>query len=244
MRRLIQERTLHSILNRNQRKWELISSYVKKLPEEPMLLITEIFKGGDLFLAERLMQEGEDILLEAQSYWMSLLLPVLSKTFETPEISIQYDESIPLAPILFVENERVIALCCPYRRVFQSVGIPGFEELVQERANLYFQLEEKEKEFEQNCLIEENPVLLGENDQWLFTKVTLNPKKYKKMAHEKGIVLQQELQSIKQQIDSVDLKIEMAKNNYLETSHYLDRIKTRVAKWGGFQFIEPEEEGE
>ena len=244
MRCLIQESKLHAILDRQQRKWERLSIYLKHLPKEPMVLITEIFKGGDLFLAERLNQEGEHVLLDAQSYWMSHLLPALSEYFGTEEITIGYDETVPLAPLMFFRSEQVIAICSPYWRTFEEVGVPGQQEMLDERNRILLLIEEKEAEILKWAEYEENPVLMGEDDTWLFAKATINPKKYKKLARQTAIEVQQDVQNLRQQVTSIELKLQVGNDNYLETSYYLDRIKKRVEKWGDFQFFAPTIEGE
>lgn len=222
----------------------MIKGHVKHLPKEPMVLITEIFKGGDLFFAERLKQEGEQVLLEAQSYWMSLLLPSLSSYFGIEEITISYDEEVPLSPVFFSYNESIIASFSPYWRTFEEYGIPQEAELLEQRRSLVKQLEEKEKEVEYWVTCEENPALMGEDDTWLFAKASLNPKKYKKKAREMAIQKQNECQQLHQMINSVDFKVEKAGTEYLQTSYYLDRIKSRVARWDDFVFYEPVKEEE
>ena len=241
---MIEEAKLHGILDRQERKWELIKGYVKHLPNEPMVLITEIFKGGDLFLAERLKQEGDQVLLDAQSYWMGHLLPALSGYFGVEEVTIAYDETVPLSPIFFFYKEAVIASFSPYWRTFEEYGVPGEGELLAQRKNLEKQLKEKEDEVEYWITCEENPAILGEDDTWTFAKASLNPKKYKKLARDTAIQKQNECQQIQQMINSVDFQLEKAESDYLQTSYYLDRIKTRVARWDDIVFYAPEKEEE
>lgn len=236
---MMQESKLHAVLDRQQQRWEQLSDDMKRLPEDPMLLITRIFQGGDLFLAERLMAEGEHVLLEAQSYWMSLLLPVLTDYFGTTEITIGFDENVILGPIIFYRKEEAIAFCSPYRRAFQEVGVPGQQEFANERNEIYQLIEEKEAEIEKWNSYEENPVLMGEDDTWLFAKTSFNPKKYKKLARKNAIDIQQDIQNLRQRVSSIELQWQIAKDDYLETSYYLERIKKRVEKWGGFQFYAP-----
>ena len=209
-----------------------------------MLVITDIFHGGDLFFAERLKQEGEHVLLDTQRYWMSHLLPALTEYFGLEDVSIHYDEHIPLSPIWFSVKEQNIAVFSPYWRTFEEAGVPGEAELYEERNQLLQLIEFKEGELEKWATIEENPTLLGEDDNWMFAKAAFNPKKYKQMAKTSAIQVQQEIQSLQHQVGSIDLKIEIANANYLETSYYLDRIKARIERWGDFSFFAPEKEGE
>lgn len=241
---MIEESKLYGILERQERKWELITGYVKHLPKEPLLLITEIFRGGDLFLAERLKQEGDQVLLDAQSFWMAHLLPALSDYFGVEEVTIGYDETVPLSPILFVYKEVVIASFSPYWRTFEEYGVPGEADLLEQKRILVQQLKEKENEVEYWITCEENPALLGEDDTWMFAKASLNPKKYKKMSRDTAIQKQNECQQIQQQIRSVDFQLERAEAEYLQTSYYLDRIKSRVARWDDIAFYVPEKEKE
>lgn len=241
---MIEETKLNNILDRQERKWELIKGYVKHLPKEPLVLITEIFKGGDLFLAERLKQEGDQVLLDAQSYWMGHLLPALSGYFGIEEVTIAYDEEVALSPIFFIYKENVIASLSPYWRTFEEYGIPGEAELLSQRKSLIKQLEEKEQEVEYWITCEENPALLGEESTWTFAKASLNPKKYKKIAHDTAIQKQNECLQIQQAINSIDFQMEKAESEHLQTSYYLDRIKSRVARWDDFVFYEPEKEEE
>lgn len=240
----MQDMKLTSILEKQKKKLAMITDRMENLPANPMALISDVFAGGDLFLAERLKQEGEHVLLESQAYWMSHLLPVLSEYFGMEEVTIQYDQSIPLAPLWFIVNEQPVALCSIYWRTFQELGIPGEAELYEERKQVIQAMEEKEAELERWAQVEENPALLGEDDTWAFAKASFNPKKYKKLAKEEAMKVYQEIQALNHRLISIDLKIERINSDFLETSYLLDRIKTRVAKWGDFTFYEPEKEGE
>lgn len=241
---MIDETIFHGFLSRQERKWQMITGYVKHIPKEPLIVITKIFKGGDLFLAERLKQEGEHVLLDAQAYWMGHLLPALTEYFGIEEVTIAYDETIPLSPIFFLYKENVVARLSPYWRTFEEFGVPGHQALAEERKNLMAQLAEKEQELAHWMACEENPALLGEDDTWLFAKASLNPKKYKKLARDTAIQKQNECLQIQQAINSVDFKQERAEQEHLQTAYYVERIKSRVERWGDFAFYTPTMEEE
>lgn len=241
---LIEEIKLHGILDKQTRNWEWMCHHIKNIPTNPMVIITDVFKGGDLFVAERLLHEGEHVLLEAQEYWMSHLLPVLSEYFGLPDVSIQYDKDVALSPIYFIYNEKVIGTCSPYLRTFHESGVPGKSELVVERNALTYEIDELEKEMNQWTEYANNPTLMGEDNTWLFAKASLNPKKYKKLANEQVEEKRGEIEQLLQRVQLIDIQIEQAEKEFLESSYYLERIQSRVAKWGDFTFYAPELEGE
>lgn len=184
------------------------------------------------------------MLLEAQEYWMAHLIPALSEYFGIEEVSIQYNNEIALSPIYFVLNEQVIGICSPYLRTFEETGVPGKAELIHEKKQMETIIEESEGELEIWRQYHQNPTLMGEDDTWLFAKVAINPKKYKKLAMETIEKIEENLEEHYRSLREIEIQIERAEREYLETSYYLERIQNRVAKWGDFTFYTPEIEGE
>lgn len=184
------------------------------------------------------------MLLEAQEYWMAHLIPALSEYFGIEEVSIQYNNEVALSPIYFVLNEQVIGICSPYLRTFEETGVPGKAELIHEKKQMETIIEESEGELEIWRQYHQNPTLMGEDDTWLFAKVAINPKKYKKLAMETIEKIEENLEEHYRSLREIEIQIERAEREYLETSYYLERIQNRVAKWGDFTFYTPEIEGE
>lgn len=241
---MLDQREMKVLLNNQQAKWERISRAMERVPQEPMLLITDVFRDGDLFLAERLMQEGESVLLEAQAYWMTYLIPALTNYFGAKEVTIRYDATVPLAPVEFWMNEQLVARLSPYHRQFEEVGMPGYKAIQQDLKEIDELLQREEAEIQRWVTLEENPKLYGEDDLWLFARASLQPAKFKKHAQEQIMQHQQTMANLQQRQQSLYLQLDMMKRDYLEVSYHVERIKQRVERWGLFKFYAPNNEGE
>lgn len=239
---MIDESSLRAALRRQDNKWQSICSHIEKLPENPMALITEVFYGGDLFLAERLKQEGDNMLLEAQQYWMQYLLPALEIYFAQDEMELKYDASLEMSPIYIFHEEHAVACFSPYWRFFEEYGIPGKEELMNKRTRLVQKAISYEEELEAMYAVSENPSLLAEENTWDYAKALFNPKKHRKKIGEEADELREKLQRIEVKVRRIENQMEQMEKDFLQTSYYLDKIKSRVSKWGDFTFHTPEEE--
>lgn len=237
---MIQETKLNSIMKKHQMKWEQICYDMEHLEDNPLVLITSIFKGGDLFLAERLQREGEDVLLAAQEHWLQHLLPALTDYFAMDDIVLLYDEQMPLSPIYIQKDEQIVAHFSPYGRFFQTYEVPGMTQYVEERKQLTQEADGLIKELEHLQNIAENPALIGEEETWRYAKALMNPKKHKKQIMEQSEELEIRLNDIQTKVRNMDNRMEVAQRDYLEISYCIDRIKRKVDKWGDFTFYEPE----
>lgn len=237
---MIQETKLVSIMKKHQLKWEQICYDMEHLEDNPLVLITSIFKGGDLYLAERLQKEGEEVLLSAQQYWLQYLIPALTDYFAMEDVVLLYDESVVLSPIYIQKGEQIVAHFSPYGRFFQTYEVPGMTQYLEERNRLATEADGLEKELEHLYSIAENPALIGEEETWRYAKALMNPKKHKKQIMEQCEAIESRLSEIQTSIRSMDGKMEYAEREYLEVSYCVDRIKRKVEKWGDFTFYEPE----
>lgn len=238
---MLQESRLQFLLTKQQRKWEEICYHMEHLEKDPMVLITEIFRGGDLFLAERLKQEGEDVLLEAHEYWMQYVLPAIHEYFAMDDIQLFYNPEVALSPIYIQRGEQTVAHFSPYWRFFETYEVPGRTHYIEGKNRLVHELEELEKELEELYNIAEKPELMGEEDTWSYAKAMFNPKKHKKKMLELCEEREKRVEQIKRELQTLENKMEFAEREYVETSYCVDRIKRKVERWGDFTFIEPNE---
>jgi len=231
-----------AILQRQSRKWEKICHQVEQFEENPLSLISEIFKGGDLFLAERLKQEGENVLFRAQSYWMSYLLPSLIDYFDEPDVTIFYDENEELSLIYIQYQSEIVARFSPYWHQFETFGVPGKEELLAERQRLISEWKRLEESMDNLEEIAKNPDILAEEDTWGYARAVLRPKKHKAKLSKAVQEASNELFEIQKQVDSIDNQLLFAEQSYVEVSYCLDKIKRKVSRLGDFTFVELQEE--
>lgn len=239
---MMQPERLKQFMLNQHRKWEHICHCMERLEEEPMLLVTDIFKGGDLYLAERLKQQGEEVLTATHEYWMQYLLPALSDYFSMDEVTLLYEEGVPLSPIYIQIDGQIAAQFSPYWRVFETYGVPGKEELLEKRRQRLTELEKLQNEIQDLYTLAENPAVMAEDDTWGYAKAIVNPNKHKKKMQELIDELEPQIDEIEIEIRQLNNQLAYAEQSYLEIDYCLDRVKRKVERWGDFTFIEPQEE--
>ena len=239
---MVLTKQLQDVLTRQKQKWEEICEDLKRFEEDPLILITKVFKGGDLFLAERLKQEGEQKLIDAHDYWIQHLLPSLNEYFSEDGVELKVEEGLALSHIYIEYEGELVAHFSPYWRTFVSYGVPGKESLMTERHKIEEELKILEEEREAKYLLYENPSILAEDDIVGYTKAILRPKKFKEdmrvsieEVHERIGVAQRKLVSITNELEYKEMQ-------YRIVDDCLEKIKRKVSRWNDFVFIDASKE--
>ena len=239
---MVLTKQIQDVLTKQKQKWEEICEDLKQFEEDPLILITNVFKGGDMFLAERLTQEGVQKLMDAHEYWIQYLLPSLQEYFSVDGVNLKVEEGIALSNIYIEYEGELVAHFSPYWRTFVTYGIPGKESLLSERHKIEEELKHLEEEREAQYLLYENPSILAEEDIVGFTKAILRPKKFKEdmrvlieETHERIGVAQRKLVSITNELEYKELQ-------YRIVDDCLEKIKRKVSRWNDFIFIDASKE--
>lgn len=210
---------------------------MNRFEEEPLILLTELFKEEDYTLPSLIQLSGDEALLEVQTYWFQHLFPALRQYIGLEGVTFSYNSSLFPSPIHIHLGEDEVALLEIISHTFQRVEPKEMTEKKQKLAEIKEMLVAIQEELEQKEPALKNPLVLGGGNVVKLMDIAIRNKKYKKETLQAVQKIQNDFFELDRERIHLESQIQQMKERFAQRDYLIDKVEQRIRQLPGYQAV-------